>query len=255
MPVYEHDKDRPDSVEARASQEDPWVMYLVARKAHGASLEGFLVASARATLDVVVRYSGDARYATACEEWSARSFRKVCLRANEKEWPRVSELDAGVGEASGEVVIRALPPRKKSERERLLVQLQAYTAEPSELASRAVAVEGDAPVLALVVNDTVPMRVGKLAAQVGHAAVLAVSAFSRDERGAEEFAAWYDAGARTVVRRADASAWEELKRYERCALVRDAGITEIAKGSETILALRPCAPSEWSERVRALAPV
>lgn len=255
MPVYEHDRDRPDLIEARASQKDPLVMYLVARKAHRASLEEFLVASVLATLDASLRLGGDARYSAAFAEWAARSFRKVCLRANEKEWPRVCELDSGVGEVGGEVVVRTLPPRKKSEREKLLVQLQAYTAEPSELASRPVANVGDAPVMVFVVNGAVPMRAGKLAAQVCHAALLAVGAFSRCESDRELLSGWYAEGARMVVRRAEGDAWEGLKHHERCALVRDAGITEVAKGSETVLALCPCAPSKWTERVRALAPV
>src|SRR5688572_28335883 len=97
MPVYEHEKDHPDSVDARASQDDPSVMYLVVRKEHGASLEELLVAAARATLDAVTRYGDDPRYADEFAHWASRSFRKVCLRANEKDWPKVCALDAGDG--------------------------------------------------------------------------------------------------------------------------------------------------------------
>lgn len=252
MPVFEHDKDAPDSIDARASQEDPSVMYLVTRKLHDASLEEFLVAAAEATLDVVARYSADARYAEAFAYWSTRSFRKVCLRANEKEFARVAALDAGDGHARESVVVRALPPRRKSEREKLLVQLQAYTAEVSEFPSRAVVHEGDLPVMVLVVNGAVPMRAGKLAAQIGHAVLLGVSVFAREASDREALARWLDAGARMVVRRGDADVWEHLEREERCALVRDAGLTEVAQGSKTFLALCPSAPSRWSERVRAL---
>jgi hypothetical protein len=63
MPTYEHDKDLPESVAARAAQDDPSVMYLIVRKAHAASLEELLVASAAATCEVVARYAGDPRYA------------------------------------------------------------------------------------------------------------------------------------------------------------------------------------------------
>lgn len=60
---------------------------------------------------------------------------------------------------------------------------------------------------------------------------------------------------RAVVRRADADTWEALKREERCALVRDAGLTEVAQGSETFLALCPRERSKWSERVATLSPL
>ena len=253
MPVYEHDKDHPESVDARAAQDDPWVMYLVVRKEHPSSLEGLLVAAARATFDVTARFADDPRYRDAFAEWSSRSFRKVCLRANEKHWPQVAALDSGGGSDAGEVVVRALPPQRKSERTKLLVALQAYVAEVAELPTRAAATAGDAPVMVFVLNGDVPMRVGKMAAQIGHAVLLGAIAFG--QREAEAFGRWEEAGMPCAVLRASGEGWAALQREEHCAIVRDAGLTEVAHGSETFLALVPKREREWSARVRALSRV
>ena len=250
MPVYEHDKDHPESVDARAAQDDPWVMYLVVRKEHSASLEGLLAAAARATFDVTARFADDPRYRDAFAEWSSRSFRKVWLRANEKHWPQVGALDSGEGRDEGEVVVRALPPQRKSERSKLLVALQAYVAEVAELPSRASAVPGDAPVMVFVLNGAVTMRVGKMAAQIGHAVLLGAHAFGAREP--EAYGRWEAAGMPCAVRRATGQEWAALQREEDCAIVRDAGLTEVAHGSETFLALVPRPEREWSARVRAL---
>lgn len=66
-------------------------MYLVVRKETAASLEGVMVAAARATYVVAARYADDPRYADTFGPWGSRSFRKVCLRANEKRWPQVAD--------------------------------------------------------------------------------------------------------------------------------------------------------------------
>lgn len=255
MPVFEHDKDQPDSIEARAAQEDPSVMYLVVRKTHGASLEELLVASAWATLHALAEWGAHPRYAAEFAHWSNHSFRKVCLRASDKDFARVTELDGGDGRVRDEAIVRALPPRRKSAREKLLVQLQAYTAEASELPSHAIETDDDGLVMVFVLNGAVPMRAGKLVAQIGHAVLLAVSVFARSEVDRDALTRWLESGMRAVVRRADADTWEALKREERCALVRDAGLTEVAQGSETFLALCPRERSQWSERVATLSPL
>lgn len=246
MSVYEHDRDDPDAAARRAAQEDPSVMYLVVRKTHGASTEELLAAAARATFAALDRYADDPRHREAFAYWLSSSFRKVCLRANEREWPRVLGLDGGDGRVEGEVVVRALPPRRRSEREKLLVQLQAYTAEAAELPTRAVPVPAGVPVMVLVRNAEVAMRMGKLVAQIGHAVLLGASAF------ADDVPAWRDGGCACAVRGADAEGWAALQRDERCAVVRDAGLTEVSKGAETFLALRPAAIDAWPARVRAL---
>jgi peptidyl-tRNA hydrolase len=83
--------------------------------------------------------------------------------------------------------------------------------------------------------------------------LLGVAAFG--QREAERFGRWDAAGRPCAVRRASGEEWEAIQREEECAIVRDAGLTEVAHGSETFLALLPRPEAEWSARVRSLAPV
>lgn len=88
-----------------------------------------------------------------------------------------------------------------------------------------------APVLWL--NPDLDMSAGKAMAQTGHAAQLAWWALSDEER-----AAWRDAGFPLAVRTADPERWPELT-TRGLPLVRDAGFTEIAPGSCTVVADHP----------------
>jgi peptidyl-tRNA hydrolase len=83
--------------------------------------------------------------------------------------------------------------------------------------------------------------------------LLCAHAFAAAE--ARAFTRWDDAGRPCAVRRAEGEQWAALQREESCAIVRDAGLTEVAHGSETFLALAPRPVAEWSARVRALPPV
>ena len=60
-------------------------------------------------------------------------------------------------------------------------------------------------------------------------------------RHPEAFAAWRRAGCPGDVRRADDACWEELKRDLGAVAVTDAGLTQVAPGTETVLALAPAA--------------
>jgi peptidyl-tRNA hydrolase len=92
----------------------------------------------------------------------------------------------------------------------------------------------------LVVNASLDLSPGKLAAQCGHAALLLVDTeASSDPRYREPIAQWQEAGAPVVIRAADPARWEQLKHQEDYCLVRDGGLTEVAPGSETVLALVP----------------
>jgi peptidyl-tRNA hydrolase len=88
-----------------------------------------------------------------------------------------------------------------------------------------------APVLWL--NPDLDMSAGKAMAQAGHGAQLAWWELSDEER-----AAWRDAGFPLSVRAADPARWGELT-SSGLPLVRDAGFTEIAPGSCTVVADHP----------------
>ena len=119
--------DDPEAVRARSEQEDPWVMYLVVRRERLPSLAELLAASATAAVRCVDQWRDHPTWREGFDAWLARSFRKVCLRASEKDWAKLQGYDQGLGHARGGPVLCALPPRTKSQRDKLLVNLQAFT--------------------------------------------------------------------------------------------------------------------------------
>jgi peptidyl-tRNA hydrolase len=80
---------------------------------------------------------------------------------------------------------------------------------------------------------------GKAMAQAGHAALLCADRLGSQHP--EAFAAWRAAGCPGEVRRADDACWDELKREHGAVAVTDAGLTQVAPGTETVLALPPLA--------------
>lgn len=249
MPVVDNPDDRDALRELRAAQEDPWVMYLVARRERLPTAGELLQAAAAATLDVSLRFTRDPKWTSHFTEWGSRSFRKVCLRASERDWKKLDTYDCGVGLARGEPVVRALPPRLKSGREKLLVELQALTGEVTALGLDAREME-EVPTLRFALNADAPMGAGKLAAQVGHAVLIAAKVLG--PRHGEVFDRWLAAGTPCVFGRADREAWGALRAGEEVAVVRDAGLTEVAPGTETVMALAPSLPSTWGPVWRAL---
>jgi peptidyl-tRNA hydrolase len=96
----------------------------------------------------------------------------------------------------------------------------------------------------LWLNPDVEMTVGKAAAQVGHATML-LAALSPDT---PDIAAWAADGFRVAVRTPSRATWAELHpggdpagawRSRGVVAVRDAGFTEIAPGTVTVLAQAP----------------
>lgn len=221
--------------------DDLSIMYLVVRKDHSASLEELLVASAQATI-AVMDFANDGDYSAEFNYWRRNLYGKIMLRADAKQAAKLTEFTHGTDDHG---LVHALPPRRKSAREKLLTQLQVYTAECDALPSRPVTIDIEpAPVLPILVNANVPMSAGKLAAQVGHAAMLAVERF-RDEVAME----WKRSARQIVVLKC--SEWNAFK-GGHSTVVRDAGLTEIAEGSETVMALAPAKWSAFPEAVRAL---
>lgn len=234
------------------SVDDPWVMYLVVRQERLPSAGELFEATARAVVEVTRCHAHDARWQTAFETWSARSFRKVCLRAKERDWGKLELFDHGDGVARGEAVVRALPPRTKSGREKLLLALQAFVGDPF-----ALGVDGretpEVPVLRFVLNADVAMGAGKLVAQVGHAAMMSLGVSAERESSWAEV--WRSAGSRCACARASGDDWMRLREMQTAVVVRDAGLTEVEPGTETVIALAPSMPSTWGDRWRALARV
>ena len=193
------------------SVDDPLVMYLVVRRRTTRPFADLARAAALATRRCTARYRDDERWCEGFEHWWRHSFRKVCLRAEPREWEAVRDLDhARVGD------IACLPPVRRSERDRVLVRMQALQDEPGPLPPFA----GAAPGLTLVVATSLGMSAGKTLAQIGHAALMADPDPELDLH----------------VAGADGEAWADLV-AGAAAVVRDGGLTELEPGSETVLVL------------------
>ncbi len=158
------DHETPEAVKARAEQEDPIVMYLIvheslnmgtgktaAQCAHASqmlTLEFFehkesskhlqkLINSNDPAIDKVEmleRYKKMAPKISIFGEWTQTSFRKVVLRASDKEWAKLKEefkgsmvmvVDAGLTEiAAGSETVIGLWPMRKSQRPKTVTRLQ-----------------------------------------------------------------------------------------------------------------------------------
>lgn len=151
--------------------------------------------------------------------------------------------------------------------------------EASE-AVRARAEQPDLVVMYLVVRESLNMSPGKLAAQCGHAVGMLDRLYFRRRRtmdlGPDEhqsrsehrrleamteidpddmalFELWDRTSYRKVTLRADDKEWEKLKASGlRHVVVRDAGLTELEPGSETVIGLWPMFRSQAPRLVRRL---
>ena len=198
---------------------DPLRMFLVLRRGAIETLERAAVLGGAAAVACVRSFPID-------PEWRERPG-KVCLRArNPAQWAAVlEEPHALVGDSDGESVA-ALPPRRRSERGPLLERLQAMSTDLGP--PRAEPADGDPGAVTYVLNPELDMSSGKVVAQVAHAAVMA----------AEALPEWAAAGApgRLVAPHGFA---ELAARGDLAARVVDAGLTEVAPGTVTVLALPP----------------
>ena len=95
----------------------------------------------------------------------------------------------------------------------------------------------------IIVRKDIKMGTGKLAAQVGHAAVMSyLKAKKENEKIAEE---WLDTGEKKIVLKVENE--ESLRKlfgafeYKKipCALVTDAGLTQLPPGTVTALGVGP----------------
>jgi len=194
------------------TEEDPLVMYLVVRKRTTRPFAELARAAAFATRRCAARFRDDERWRDGFENWWRHSFRKVCLRAEPREWEAMRELDH---ERVGDVA--CLPPVRRAARDRVLVRMQALSGEAGDLPPLPTELP---PGLTLVVATDLGMSAGKTLAQIGHAALMTD----------------LDPDLALSVVGAPGAEWERLA-SGAAAVVRDGGLTELPRGSETVLVL------------------
>ncbi|MGZ4276311.1 MAG: peptidyl-tRNA hydrolase [Solirubrobacteraceae bacterium] len=201
-------------------------MYLVVRRGALGDLSRAGALAGAAAVDCVRGFAADPSYAESFAAWHRRPG-KVCLRARTApQWEAVlAEPHALAGDAGGAGVV-ALPPRRRSERGALLERLQAM--------SSALAPAGAEPapgVVTYLVNPRAAMSSGKTLAQIAHAAVMAA-----EDPALER---WVQAGCPGRVLAPSPAAFDAAAAGAPAARVEDAGLTEVAPGTVTVIALAP----------------
>ncbi|MEV6834783.1 aminoacyl-tRNA hydrolase [Streptomyces sp. NPDC051133] len=175
------------------------------------------------------RAAAGGEWAEAVRNWEDARIRKVVRRARGAEWRRAEALP-GITLTGKSAEVRVYPPVPLDGWPGDLARLQVSGTELDDPERPAPADRG-VPVLWL--NPELEMSAGKAMAQAGHGAQLAWWALSDGER-----TAWREEGFPLAVRTASPADWDRLT-TAGLPVVRDAGFTEIAPGSCTVVAEHP----------------
>ena len=194
-----------------------------------------LAAAAEATVLACLdpRSEPGGEWAADFDAWCAGRIRKIARRARGAQWAAVQELP-GVTAQVGQAQARAFVPGPVGTTDRRLTKLQIEGTDVEGDLPGAPIVDGRGARLCLWVAPDLPMTVGKLAAQVAHASMLGAALVPADQ-----VQRWFDGGCPVQACQADRRRWAELLDAQArgaAIVVRDAGYTEIAPGSATVIA-------------------
>lgn len=175
--------------------------------------------------------------------YCAGHIRKVTRRGRGAQWEATADLP-GLTSVDGDTQVRAIVPGRVAELDKRIGKLQVGG---TELPVDDPAPAPGGPALELFVPTDPPMTAGKQMAQTGHAGMIAAALLAGDDPAT--LAGWAAAGCPAVVRRtepvdyrlllATIAAPEKAWADERLLAVRDAGFTEIAPGTVTVIARAP----------------
>jgi peptidyl-tRNA hydrolase len=226
------DTDDEDPAEVRAM---PVVLRIERAQPPGRTplLEAAASAALAVCLDERARPGGE--WHESLHAWIDGRIRKVTRRARGVHWEAAQQVP-GVTVTVDGAEARALVPGRVVDTPKVISRLQISGSElpadepgppPPELPR-------------LLLNPSVPMTVGKAAAQVGHATMILASLLDP-----VELDVWASRGYRCSVRKATVAQWKELHPgddpagawlQKRVIAVRDAGFTEVDPGTVTVLA-------------------
>ncbi len=210
-----------------------YVLPLVVRieKAEPPARTDALETAARAVLVLLAdeRARGEGEWAEEVRAWQDARIRKVVRRARGAEWRKAAALP-GITVPGERAEVRVFPPVPLDGWPKELAKLQVSGTDLDD-PEPVPPVPAQRPVLWL--NPDLGMSAGKAMAQAGHGAQLAWWELTGAER-----AAWRESGFALAVRTAPRERWEQLS-ASGLPVVRDAGFTEIAPGSCTVVADHP----------------
>ncbi|MET9952038.1 aminoacyl-tRNA hydrolase [Streptomyces sp. NPDC006339] len=204
-----------------------------------------LETAARAVLEILAdeRSLGEGAWAQVMTDWQDARIRKVVRRARGAEWRRAEALPGITvtgtrtgtdGEGDGDGVpaaeVRVFPPVPLDGWPKDLARLQVSGTDLDDPADPGPVPEGAA---VLWLNPELGMSAGKAMAQAGHGAQLLWWELSDADRKT-----WREAGFPLAVRTAAPVRWARLT-SAGLPVVRDAGFTEIAPGSCTVVSEFP----------------
>ncbi|KZF05579.1 peptidyl-tRNA hydrolase [Rhodococcus sp. EPR-157] len=161
--------------------------------------------------------------------WTGARIRKVARRARGAQW-EAAQAVPGVTVEVGGAQVRAFVPGRVGDLDPRIKRLQIGGTDLEH--DEPGPARPDTPVL--WIDPTLKMTVGKAAAQVGHASMLLAGSMT-----AAQCVHWSVSDFACSVRDADANQWrraEALVDEGRAVAVRDAGFTEVAPGSMTVIA-------------------
>ncbi|WP_431309459.1 aminoacyl-tRNA hydrolase [Gordonia sesuvii] len=212
---------------------DVLAMQMVIRieKSHPPARVDALTAAARAVALLCLddRAGGAGPWVSDLDAWCGARIRKIARRARGAQWAAAQEV-WGLTVETGSAQARALVPGRVGDVDRRIARLQIGGTELDGSLSTQAPDRG----VCLWMNPDLPMTVGKAAAQVGHASMLAVTSMTLEQAWE-----WRSAGCPLVVREASGQRWADLLTADArgaAIAVRDAGFTEIAPGSVTVIA-------------------
>ena len=196
-----------------------------------------LSAAASASLAVLADPRAADEWRPALQAWLGSQIRKVARRARGAHWQAALELPGVTVDRAG-AQVRAFPPYPVDDTPAGIRRLQVGGTELPDLVRPGLIGPGT-PVLWL--NPDATMSAGKAMAQVGHAAMLLATYCAPDT-----LSRWLADGLPVAVRPAPPALWRQLTegpadpalrwRDRRTVCVQDAGYTEVAPGTVTVVA-------------------